>query len=86
MHKRFSIVPRGIGLVLGCCTFPTWNGYPGLFADLATGNAVIVKPHPGAILPLAITVRIEREVLREAGFDPNDGYIVQNLAVRPKSG
>lgn len=94
MHKRFTIVPRGIGLVLGCCTFPTWNGYPGLFADLATGNAVIVKPHPGAILPLAVTVRIAREVLHEAGFDPNvvtllatepnDGPLVQDLALRPE--
>ncbi|MEU9001575.1 BTAD domain-containing putative transcriptional regulator, partial [Streptomyces sp. NPDC048551] len=26
----------------------TWNGYPGLFASLATGNAVLVKPHPRA--------------------------------------
>ncbi|PEH84890.1 phenylacetic acid degradation protein PaaN [Burkholderia gladioli] len=94
MHKRYTIVPRGTGLVLGCCTFPTWNGYPGLFADLATGNTVIVKPHPGAILPLAITVRIAREVLRESGFDPNivtllatdpdDGALVQSLAVRPE--
>jgi phenylacetic acid degradation protein paaN len=94
MQKRFNIVPRGTGLVLGCCTFPTWNGYPGLFADLATGNTVIVKPHPGAILPLAITVRVAREVLREAGFDPNivtllatdpnDGELVQNLARRPE--
>jgi phenylacetic acid degradation protein paaN len=80
--------------VLGCCTFPTWNGYPGLFADLATGNTVIVKPHPGAILPLALTVRIARDVLREAGFDPNivtllatepnDGALVQDLALRPE--
>ncbi|SAK91482.1 phenylacetic acid degradation protein paaN [Caballeronia arationis] len=94
MQKRFNIVPRGTGLVLGCCTFPTWNGYPGLFADLATGNAVIVKPHPGAILPLAVTVRIARDVLREAGFDPNvvtllatepnDGPLVQDLALRPQ--
>ncbi|MBU9468316.1 phenylacetic acid degradation protein PaaN [Burkholderia multivorans] len=94
MQKRYTIVPRGTGLVLGCCTFPTWNGYPGLFADLATGNTVIVKPHPGAILPLAITVRIARDVLREAGFDPNvvtllatepnDGALVQNLALRPE--
>ncbi|MBP0595184.1 phenylacetic acid degradation protein PaaN [Paraburkholderia sp. LEh10] len=94
MQKRFSIVPRGTGLVLGCCTFPTWNGYPGLFADLATGNTVIVKPHPGAILPLAITVRVARDVLREAGFDPNvvtllatdpnDGELVQSLARRPE--
>lgn len=71
MEKRYGIVPRGIGLVIGCCTFPTWNSYPGLFASLATGNAVIVKPHPGAILPLAITVQIAREVLQEAGFDPD---------------
>ncbi|CAG9223676.1 Phenylacetic acid degradation protein PaaN2, ring-opening aldehyde dehydrogenase [Paraburkholderia caribensis] len=94
MQKRFNIAPRGTGLVLGCCTFPTWNGYPGLFADLATGNTVIVKPHPGAILPLAITVRVARDVLREAGFDPNvvtllatepnDGELVQNLAQRPE--
>ncbi|POR45420.1 phenylacetic acid degradation protein paaN [Paraburkholderia eburnea] len=94
MQKRFTVAPRGTGLVLGCCTFPTWNGYPGLFADLATGNTVIVKPHPGAILPLAITVRIARDVLREAGFDPNvvtllatdpnDGALVQQLALRPE--
>jgi phenylacetic acid degradation protein paaN len=71
MHKHFAIVPRGVALVIGCSTFPTWNGYPGLFASLATGNPVIVKPHPGAVLPLAITVKIAREVLAEAGFDPN---------------
>jgi phenylacetic acid degradation protein paaN len=71
MEKHFRVVPRGVALVIGCCTFPTWNGYPGMFASLATGNAVIVKPHPGAILPLAITVGIARDVLVEAGFDAN---------------
>ncbi|AZY48792.1 phenylacetic acid degradation protein PaaN [Bordetella avium] len=71
MEKRFTIVPRGVALVIGCSTFPTWNGYPGLFASLATGNTVIVKPHPSAILPLALTVLVAREVLAEAGFDPN---------------
>src|SRR5262249_47191956 len=60
-----------IPLVVGCTTFPTWNAYPGLFASLATGNAVIVKPHPGAVLPLAITVSAVREGLTENGFDPN---------------
>jgi len=92
MEKRYRIVPRGIGLVIGCSTFPTWNGYPGMFADLATGNAVVVKPHPGAILPLALSVRIVREVLAEAGFDPNvvtlvahdaGDDIAQTLALRP---
>jgi phenylacetic acid degradation protein paaN len=80
MEKRFRIVPRGVGLVIGCCTFPTWNGFPGLFADLATGNAVVVKPHPGAILPLAITVKIAREVLADAGFDPNVVTLVAHPA------
>jgi phenylacetic acid degradation protein paaN len=80
MRKNFRVVPRGMGLVIGCCTFPTWNGYPGLFASLATGNAVVVKPHPGAILPLAITVEIAREVLREAGFDPNVVTLVAHEA------
>jgi phenylacetic acid degradation protein paaN len=93
MDKRFRIVPRGVALVIGCSTFPTWNGYPGIFASLATGNAVIVKPHPNAILPLAITVRIAREVLAEGGFDPNVVTLIahdsgdnmaQTLALRPE--
>ena len=93
MEKKFRVVPRGIGLVIGCSTFPTWNGYPGLFASLATGNAVIVKPHPAATLPLAMTVRILRDVLKEAGFDPNVVTLVahdagddtaQKLALRPE--
>jgi phenylacetic acid degradation protein paaN len=71
MTKTFHVVPRGVALVIGCNTFPTWNSYPGLFASLATGNPVIVKPHPLAVLPLAMTVRYAREVLAEAGFDPN---------------
>jgi phenylacetic acid degradation protein paaN len=93
MEKRYRVVPRGVGLVIGCCTFPTWNSYPGLFASLATGNAVIVKPHPGAILPLAITVQVAREVLQEAGFDPDivtlaahdqDEDTAVRLATRPE--
>ncbi|MFD0267173.1 phenylacetic acid degradation protein PaaN [Streptomyces sp. NPDC127106] len=93
LDKAFTAVPRGIALVIGCNTFPTWNGYPGLFASLATGNAVLVKPHPRAVLPLALTVQVAREVLRETGFDPNlvalavdrpgEG-IAKDLAVRPE--
>jgi len=71
MEKRFAVVPRGTALVIGCSTFPTWNGYPALFASLATGNTVIVKPHPAAILPLAMTVQVARQVLAQAGFDPD---------------
>lgn len=70
MQKDYRVVPRGIALLIGCNTFPTWNGYPGLFASLVTGNPVIVKPHPRAVLPLAISVDAARSVLRDAGFDP----------------
>ncbi|MDX3579807.1 MULTISPECIES: phenylacetic acid degradation protein PaaN [unclassified Streptomyces] len=83
MTKTFTSVPRGVALLIGCNTFPTWNGYPGLFASLATGNAVLVKPHPRAVLPLALTVGVAREVLAEAGFDPN---LVALAAERPGEG
>ncbi len=93
MEKTFHVVPRGVALVIGCNTFPTWNSYPGLFASLATGNPVVVKPHPGAVLPLALTVRYAREVLAEHGYDPNlvtlaverpDDKLAATLAVRPE--
>lgn len=71
MEKRFTIVPRGVALVIACSTFPTWNGYPGIFASLVTGNPVIVKAHPAVILPLALAVSAARQVLKEGGFDPN---------------
>ena len=71
MKKRFEVVGRGVAVVIGCATFPTWNTYPGLFAALATGNPVIVKPHPNAILPAAISVRTIRQALSENGIDPN---------------
>jgi phenylacetic acid degradation protein paaN len=71
MVKDYRIVPRGVALVIGCNTFPTWNSYPGLFASLATGNAVVVKPHARAILPLAISVAAIRSALRDSGFDPD---------------
>ena len=93
MRKDYRIVPRGIALVIGCNTFPTWNSYPGLFASLATGNPVIVKPHPRAVLPLAISVEVARKVLRDNGFAPalvqlaaeSDGEgLAKTLAQRPE--
>ncbi len=81
--KRFRVVPRGVAVAIGCATFPTWNLYPGLFASLTTGNSVIVKPHPAAILPAAITVRIMREVLAEAGFDPNAALLAADEPSAP---
>lgn len=83
LEKSFHIVPRGVAAVVACSTFPTWNSYPAMFADLATGNAVIVKPHPGAILPLAITVDIIRDVLAECGFDPNVVLLAPDTIDKP---
>jgi phenylacetic acid degradation protein paaN len=71
LEKTYVLVPRGVGLVICCASFPTWNAYPAMFASLATGNPVIVKPHPIAILPMAIVVETCRATLAEFGFDPN---------------
>lgn len=95
LDKVYHIVPRGIGLVIGCATFPTWNGYPGMFASLATGNVVILKPHPTVVLPLALAAATAREVLAEAGLpedvvqlavDSIDRPVAQELALRPEVG
>jgi phenylacetic acid degradation protein paaN len=83
IDKTFHIIPRGVGVIVGVSTFATWNAYPALFANLATGNASIIKPHPGAVLPLAITVEIAREVLQEAGFDPNLVMLAADSASAP---
>jgi phenylacetic acid degradation protein paaN len=95
MSKTFHLTARGVSLLIGCNTFPTWNSWPGLFASLATGNAVVVKPHPRAVLPLAMTVQTAQEVLRENGFDPNlvmlaaedpSDRLAAVLALRPEVG
>jgi len=93
LDKRWHIVPRGLSLVVACSTFPTWNTYPGLFASLATGNPVLVKAHPGAILPVAMSVKVAQEVLAELGFDPAlvslvvdtpEAPVAQQLALDPR--
>ena len=71
LDKTYKPIPKGIGLVIGCSTFPTWNTVPGLYADLMTGNVAIVKPHPKAVLPIAIFIAELQNVLRDNGFDPN---------------
>lgn len=92
LEKRFMVAPHGISLVIGSATQPTWNAYPALFASLSTGNPVIVKPHPTAILPLAISVAVARQVLKENGFDPNlvtllvgapDTPVARDISLKP---
>ena len=83
IRKTFRTVGRGVALSIGCSTQPNWNAYPGMFASLMAGNALLVKPHPHAVLPLAITVGVARHVLKEAGYDPNLIMLVVDDEVRP---
>ncbi|PVH30774.1 aldehyde dehydrogenase [Pararhodobacter oceanensis] len=71
LEKTYRIVPRGVAVCFTCASFATWNAWPSILASLATGNAVIVKPHPASVLPMALTVRVLRDLLTEQGFDPN---------------
>ncbi|KQW47861.1 aldehyde dehydrogenase [Nocardioides sp. Root1257] len=93
VEKTYTVIPRGISLVVGGSAFPTWNSWPAIFASLVAGNRVVVQPHPSAVLPLAITVQICQEVLAEAGFDTDlvtlavggcGDRLHEQLAVRPE--
>jgi len=92
LNKEWRAVPKGISVVIGCSTFPTWNSVTGIYGSLITGNTVIVKPHPGAILPIAIFVAEIQNVLSENNIDPNtcqlavdtfDKMITKDLAEHP---
>ena len=68
LQKNYKAIPKGVALVVGCSTFPTWNTVPGLFGSLMTGNASIVKPHPKSVLPIAIVVAEMQKALMAAGL------------------
>lgn len=68
--KTYQPVSKGIGLVVACSTFPTWNSAPAIFGNLLCGNSVIVKPHPKAVIPLAIFVEEIQQAFKAAGHDP----------------
>ncbi|GAB2954321.1 phenylacetic acid degradation protein PaaN [Hymenobacter coalescens] len=92
LNKTWRPVPKGVALVIGCSTFPTWNTVPGMYASLVTGNPVIIKPHPKAVLPIAIVVAEVQKVLVAAGLpaticqlavDADDRLITKELAENP---
>lgn len=83
LNKKFKPVPKGISLVIGCSTFPTWNTVPGLFGSLITGNPVIVKPHPKSILAIAIVVAEIQATFKEAGLDPNIVQLAADSSSKP---
>jgi phenylacetic acid degradation protein paaN len=72
-----------VAVCFSCATFATWNAWPSMMASLATGNAVIVKPHPTSVLPMAMTVRTFRRVLAEAGFDANLVTMLTDSTAQP---
>lgn len=93
LHKTFKAVPNGLGLLIGCSTFPTWNTVPGLYADLICGNAAIVKPHPKAVYPIAIFIEEIQNVLIannlpanivQLAVDTSDKQITKTLAEHPE--
>jgi phenylacetic acid degradation protein paaN len=92
LKKEWRAVPKGISVVIGCSTFPTWNSVTGIYGSLITGNTVIVKPHPGAILPIAIVVAEIQKVLIANDLDPSicqlgvdtfDKMITKEIAEHP---
>lgn len=83
VNKNFKPFAKGVGLVIGCSTFPVWNTVPGLFATLITGNACIVKPHPKAILPIAIVIEEIQSILADNGIDANTIQLAADSSQNP---
>lgn len=83
MHKRYKPMPLGVGLCIGCSTFPVWNTVPGIYANLITGNSAIVKPHPTAIYPIAVFVQALQEVLVEQDLDPHTVLLAADKVTNP---
>lgn len=83
LDKIWRAVPKGIGLVIGCTTFPVWNTLPGLYASLMTGNPVIVKPHAKSVASIAIVVGCIQQAMKSAGFDANTCMLAMDTAEAP---
>lgn len=83
LQKSYRIVPLGPALVVACASFPAWNVYPAVFANLMAGNPVIVKPHPSSVLQMALAVRIMRETLLEVGADADAVQLAVDSAADP---
>ena len=83
IKKNFKPVSKGVGLVIGCSTFPTWNTVPGVFANLIAGNTTIVKPHPKSVLPIAIVVAEMQKVLVNNGISPYTIQLAVDLTSAP---
>lgn len=93
LQKTFVPVPKGIGLVIGCGTFPVWNSVPAIFANLMAGNPVIAKPHPKAVLPIALVLgELQKALVQEGApaasvqlaVDTSENPLTKTLAESPE--
>jgi phenylacetic acid degradation protein paaN len=71
LSKKYQTKGVGLAIVFACGSYPAWNAYPAILANLLTGNSVLVKPHPHTILPMALMINFARQVIEEAGYNPN---------------
>ncbi len=83
LEKSYRIVPMGAALVVACASFPAWNVYPAVFANLMAGNPVIVKPHPSSVLQMALAVQIMRGTLLDVGCDADAVQLAVDSAAQP---
>ena len=83
LDKRYRIRPVGVALVVACASFPAWNAYPAILANLAAGNPVLVKPHPTSILPSAMAVGVLRDVLAESGLPADSVQLLVDTVTTP---
>ena len=82
-EKGWRGIPKGTSLIIGCSTFPAWNTVPGLYASLITGNPSIVKPHPGAVYPIALFVAEIQRALKNYGKNPDIVQLAPDSAQDP---
>jgi len=83
VRKYFTPQPEGISLHIGVSTFPVWNTLPGLYASLAVGSPVLLKPHPRAVYPIAIVIAILQEVFEEYGLPPTIVQLAPDTVEKP---
>jgi phenylacetic acid degradation protein paaN len=83
LRKHYSLAPRGVALVICCASFPAWNAYPAMLANIATGNPVLVKPHPTSVLGPALAVEVLRSVLADAGLPADAAQLLVDTSDAP---
>ncbi|MCX8113238.1 MAG: aldehyde dehydrogenase family protein [Bacteroidia bacterium] len=83
IDKYFIPQPEGLSLHIGVSTFPVWNVLPGLYASLAVGSPVLMKPHPRAIYPIAVVVSILQSTFEEYGLPPTIVQLIPDTVAEP---